>query len=48
MIFIFIACYIFWKVVKRTKFRKGNEVDLVSDIQEINDYTQDVRLTLFS
>jgi len=42
MVFIVILCYVGWKVVKRTKFLKGNEVDLVSDIQDINDYTQDI------
>ena len=42
MIFIVLACFIGWKLVKRTKFLRGNEVDLVSDIQDINDYTNDV------
>lgn len=42
MVFICIAIVLFWKVVKRTKFLKGHEVDLQSDLQDINDYTEEV------
>lgn len=42
MVFIVIACFVGWKLVKRTRFRRGNEVDLVSDIQDLNDYTAEV------
>lgn len=42
MVFICIAIVLFWKVFKRTKFLKGHEVDLTSDLQDINDYTDDV------
>lgn len=43
MVFICIAIVLFWKVFKRTKFLRGHEVDLTSDLQDINDYTDEVR-----
>lgn len=43
MVFICIAIVLFWKVFKRTKFLKGHEVDLTSDLQDINDYTEECR-----
>lgn len=42
MIFIILAIYIGCKIIKRTRFLRGHEVDLVSDLQDINDYTEDV------
>lgn len=42
MVFICIAIVLFWKVFKRTKFLRGTEVDLTSDLQDINDYTEEV------
>jgi amino acid transporter len=41
MIFVVIAIIIAWKVVKRTRFLKPEEVDLHTDLQEIEDYTRD-------
>lgn len=41
MIFIYVALFIGWKVVKRTRWLRGSEIDLVSDLQEYNDYTED-------
>lgn len=41
MIFIVIAIIVFWKVVKRSKFLKPEEVDLHSDLADIDEYTQD-------
>ncbi|ODV95401.1 hypothetical protein PACTADRAFT_50127 [Pachysolen tannophilus NRRL Y-2460] len=38
MIFVNVAIYIFWKVIKRTPFRKSSEVDLVSGLKEIEEY----------
>lgn len=43
MVFICIAIVLFWKVFKKTKFLRGTEVDLTSDLQDINDYTEEVR-----
>lgn len=42
MVFICIAIVLFWKAFKKTKFLKGHEVDLTSDLQDINDYTEEV------
>lgn len=42
MIFVVIAIYIGWKIVKRTRFWRGHEIDFVTDLQDINDYTEDV------
>ena len=41
MLFIFIALFVGWKVIKRTRWLRGSETDLVSDLQEYNDYTED-------
>ncbi|KAK9895840.1 hypothetical protein P389DRAFT_152416 [Cystobasidium minutum MCA 4210] len=41
MIFIVMAVFIGWKVVKRTRFFRGTEVDLHSDLAEIDAYTAD-------
>ncbi|KAL7010084.1 general amino acid permease agp2 [Cystobasidiomycetes sp. EMM_F5] len=41
MIFVVIAIYIGWKIVKRTRFWRGHEIDFVTDLQDINDYTED-------
>lgn len=48
MVFICIAIVLFWKVFKRTKFLRGHEVDLTSDLQDINDYTEEVRSRLLN
>lgn len=42
MIFIVLAVFIGWKVIKRTRFLRGTEVDLHSDLAEIEEYTEDV------
>jgi amino acid transporter len=42
MVFIVLAIIIGWKVIKRTRFLRGSEVDLHSDLQELDDYTEDV------
>jgi amino acid transporter len=44
MIFVVIAIVLVWKPLKRTRFYRSHEVDLVSDIQDINDYTEDFAL----
>lgn len=41
MIFIVLAVIIGWKLIKRTRFLRGTEVDLVSDLREIEEYTED-------
>lgn len=41
MVFVVLAIIIIWKPLKRTHFFRGHEVDLVSDLQEIQDYTED-------
>jgi len=41
MIFIVLAIFIGCKLIKRTHFLRPHEVDLVSDLQDINDYTED-------
>lgn len=40
MIGVFPIVYIGWKLVHRTKVRKPEEVDLVSGVAEIEDYTR--------
>lgn len=41
MVFVVLAIIIVWKPLKRTRFFRGNEVDLVTDLQDINEYTED-------
>ncbi|BCR84919.1 putative general amino acid permease (Agp2) [Aspergillus chevalieri] len=40
MIGVFPILYVGWKLVHRTKFRRPEEVDLVSGVEEIDDYTR--------
>lgn len=44
MVFVVLAIIIVWKPLKRTRFFRAYEVDLVSDVQDINDYTEDFAL----
>jgi amino acid transporter len=37
-VFLFPVLFIGWKVLKRTKFFKPHEVDLVTDLAEIEEY----------
>lgn len=46
MVFVVLAIVIVWKAVKRTRFYRGHEVDLTSDLQDIHDYTEHVSRTL--
>jgi amino acid transporter len=39
MIFVFPVLYIGWKLIKRTKFIRADEVDLYQDLDEIEEYT---------
>lgn len=41
MIFVVMAIVIFWKIVKRSKFLRAHEVDLQTDLAEIDEYTRD-------
>jgi len=41
MVFVVLAIIIVWKPLKRTRFWRGTEVDLVSDLNDINEYTED-------
>lgn len=40
MIGVFPVLYVGWKIVHRTRFRRAEEVDLVSGVEEIDDYTR--------
>lgn len=40
-VFIDIALYIFWKILKRPAWKKPEEVDLVSGLKEIEDHERD-------
>lgn len=44
MIFIVLAIIIGWKLIKRTRYLRGTEVDLVSDLAELDEYTADVSM----
>jgi hypothetical protein len=44
MIFIVLAIIIGWKIIKRTRYLHGTEVDLVSDLRELDEYTADVSI----
>lgn len=48
MIFIVLAVFIGWKIIKRTRFLRGAEVDLQSDLAEIEEYTEDVSSTAWT
>lgn len=48
MIFIVLAVFIGWKIIKRTRFLRGAEVDLQSDLAEIEEYTEDVSITIWT
>jgi amino acid transporter len=37
-VFLFPVLFIGWKLLKRTKFIKAHEVDLVTDLAEIEEY----------
>lgn len=38
MIFVFPLIFIVWKLIHKTKFRAPEEVDLVQDLDEIEEY----------
>ena len=38
-VFIFPVLFIGWKLIKKTKWIKSHEADLVSDLAEIEEYT---------
>lgn len=40
MIGVFPILFVFWKVLKRTKWLKPGEVDLLKDVEEIEEYTR--------
>ena len=40
MIGLFPVLFIGWKLIKRTKWRKGHEVDLKGEVWEIDEYTR--------
>lgn len=40
MIFVFPALFAGWKLIKRTKWLKPNEVDLLMDLDEVEAYTR--------
>jgi len=40
MIGVFPILFVGWKLIKRTKWLKPEEVDLVKDLDEIEDYTR--------
>jgi len=40
MIFLFPAFFVFWKVYKRTRWFRPEEVDLIRDVGEIEEYTR--------
>lgn len=37
--FIFPVLFVGWKVIKKTKWIKSHEADLVTDLAEIEEYT---------
>ena len=39
-IFVFPVLFFFWKVMKRTKWLRSEEVDLLKDLDEIEEYTR--------
>ena len=41
MIGVFPILFVGWKVLKKTKWLKPEEVDLRGNVQEIDDYTRD-------
>lgn len=40
MVFIFPTLFIGWKILKKTKFIRAADIDLVTDLAEIEDYTR--------
>lgn len=38
MIFVFPVLFFGWKFIKKTKFKKAHEIDLVQDLEEIEEY----------
>ena len=40
MVGVFPVLFVGWKLVKRTRWRKAEEVDLIKDLDEIEDYTR--------
>lgn len=40
MIFLFPVVFIGWKLLKRTKFIRAHEIDLLQDLEEIEEYTR--------
>ena len=41
MIGVFPILFVGWKLLKRTKWLKPEEVDLMKDVEEIEEYTRD-------
>lgn len=41
MIFLVPILFIIWKVVKKTKWKKPEEVNLYEDLEEIEEYQRD-------
>ncbi len=41
MIGVFPVLFVGWKLLKRTKWMKPEEVDLMKDVDEIEEYTRD-------
>ncbi|KAL9100699.1 MAG: hypothetical protein Q9187_009335 [Circinaria calcarea] len=40
MIGVFPVLFVLWKVLKKTKWLKPGEVDLLKDVEEIDEYTR--------
>jgi amino acid transporter len=40
MVFLFPVLFIGWKIIKRTRFQRAHEIDLVTDLAEIEEYTR--------
>jgi amino acid transporter len=38
MIMVFPVLFFGWKLIKRTKFKKAHEIDLLQDLEEIEEY----------
>lgn len=39
MIFVFPVLFVFWKLLKKTKWKAPREVDLYTGVAEIEEYT---------
>lgn len=40
MVGVFPVLYLGWKIIRRTRILKPEEVDLHKDVEEIDEYTQ--------